>query len=108
MKKELKKYGFLAFMMVFLLGVGFSFLEGNTAVNLLAMSFFGLLCSGVLLYALMKLNVMEFQAGSYWERLNQRIQGETQRTVVYILPVSNNARRQRNFSGNSDYYKRTA
>ena len=56
----------------------------------------------------MKLNVMEFQAGSYWERVNRKIQGETQSTVVYMLHVTDSAKGQRNFSGRSDYYKRTA
>ena len=108
MKKEIKKYGVLAFVMVLLLGVGFSLVEGNGTVNLLGMAFFCLLCSGVLLYALMKLNVMEFQAGSYWERVNRKIQGETQSTVVYMLHGTDSAKGQRNFSGRSDYYKRTA
>ena len=43
MKKEIKKYGVLAFVMVLLLGVGFSLVEGNGTVNLLGMAF-SLLC----------------------------------------------------------------
>ncbi len=77
MKKTDKKYVVMALCMcVFLVGT-LLLIEQQAGVSLFAASLFCLLCSGMLLFCLMKLNVMEFQEGSFWYRLNQAVNQST-------------------------------
>lgn len=80
MKKEQKKYGVLAFCMLLLLTGGLFYIESGATTRLAGFFVFCLICSAVLLYSLMKLNVMEFQPGSFWDRCNQRLNQPAKRT----------------------------
>lgn len=71
MKKTDKKYVIMALCMCFFLVGTLLMIEQQAGISLLAASLFCLVCSGILLFCLMKLNVMEFQQGTFWYRLNQ-------------------------------------
>ncbi len=73
MKKEQKKYGIMAAVMVLLIMGSLLWIEHRAEANVLGFFIFGFVCSVVLLFSLIKLNVMEFQPGSFWDRLSQRL-----------------------------------
>ncbi len=73
MKHEQKKYGIVAGLMVLLIMGSLLWIEHMAETNVLGFVLFGFVCSAVLLYSLIKLDVMEFQPGSFWDRLCQRI-----------------------------------
>lgn len=70
MKKAEKKYiGLAVLMCIFLIGM-LGLIEQKDGIHLLGAFFFCMICSGVLLFSLMKLNVMEFRQGTVWYRIN--------------------------------------
>ncbi len=60
-------------IMVMLLAGGLLWMEYRVEAHLLSFFLFSLTCSALLLFSLIKLDVMEFQAGSCWERVAQRL-----------------------------------
>ncbi len=76
-KYDTKRYGLLALMAGLFLFGGLLLLEHLPLVHLAANVVFCAVCAGLLLFALMKLNVMEFQPGSFWYRVNQYVNRET-------------------------------
>lgn len=73
MKKTDKKYAIMALCMCFFLVGTLILIEQQVGIHLFAAAVFCLACSGVLLFCLMKLDVMDFQQGTFWYRLNQAI-----------------------------------
>ncbi len=70
MKKTEKKYmGLAALMCIFIIGM-LGLIEQKEDIQLLGAFFFCMICSGILLFSLMKLNVMEFRQGTVWYRIN--------------------------------------
>lgn len=102
MKKTDKKYVMMALCMCFFLVGTLLMIEQQSGISLLAASLFCLVCSGILMFCLMKLNVMEFQQGSFWYRLNQvvnrsampkpRRKAVVQQQTYYILQQSTGQR----------------
>ena len=82
MKNSQKKYGIMAaFMLLFIMG-SLLWLEHMAEANVLGFFIFAFVCSAVLLFSLIKLNVMEFQPGSFWDWLSQRLnQSEGEQAV---------------------------
>lgn len=78
MRATKKTYKLLAGLMAALLFTGLLQVE-FFVVNLAYAAGFFLACGSVLLYSLMKLDVMEFQKGSSMERLNRRVNGTEKR-----------------------------
>ena len=75
-KRETGKYGILAICMLCLMTGSLLLVEQQSAVSLGGCLLFCLVCSAVLLYCLMKLDVMEFTPGSFWDRINRQVQQE--------------------------------
>ena len=75
-KRETGKYGILAICMLCFMTGSLLLVEQQSAVSLGGCLLFCLVCSAVLLYCLMKLDVMEFTPGSFWDRINRQVQQE--------------------------------
>lgn len=97
MRNERGRYGLMAAAMVALLLGGLLLVENMALVNLAGAVLFCMVCAAVLLYCLMKLDVMEFQPGSFWYQLNQRVNSGEQpaasgrlaaRSTVYAMIVN--------------------
>lgn len=73
MKREQRRYGILAMTMVLLLAGGLLWMEYKAEAHLLRYFLFSLTCSALLLFSLIKLDVMEFQTGSFWARVAQHL-----------------------------------
>ena len=91
------KYRLLAVMTGLFLFAGMLMIEHMALVQLTATVMFCAVCAGLLLYALMKLQVMEFQPGSFWYRLNLYVNRDTVeaasgrqavRSMVYAMIVN--------------------
>ncbi len=89
------KYGVLAMLMAAFLFGGLLLIEHMALVQLTMAVIFCILSGAMLLYALMKMNVMEFQPGSFWDHLNQYVNREEAsvrgrkavRSMVYAMIV---------------------
>lgn len=73
-KRETGKYGILAICMLCFMTGSLLLVEQQSAVSLGGCLLFCLVCSAVLLYCLMKLDVMEFTPGSFWDCINRQVQ----------------------------------
>lgn len=82
MKKTDKKYGLVALCMCFFLMGTVALLEQRADFPLLIALLFCCVCSGVLLFCLMKLNVMEFRENTFWYRINQKVNQELNANIV--------------------------
>ena len=95
-KKTNGKYGMLAMLMLVFLFGGFLLIEHMALVHLSLAVIFCAVSGAMLLYALMKMNVMEFQPGSFWARVNQYVNREEPavhskqavRNIVYAMIVN--------------------
>ncbi len=74
---ETKRYELLAIMAGLFLFGGFLLIEHLPLLHLAATVMFCIVCAGLLLFALMKMNVMEFQTGSFWDQLNVYVNRES-------------------------------
>ena len=82
MRQSKTMYGILAVMMVVGIIGTVAVLESVAAMSLFAGAVIVLICGAVLLYSLMKLEVMDFQEGSYWAKVNQRVNTPKQYTAA--------------------------
>lgn len=86
------KFGVLAMVMVIgMIGI-VAALDSIPTLGLLGMAVLFFACAVVLLFCLMKLEVMEFQKGSFWYEVNMQVNAPKQRAVVV---------RNRNYAGNA-------
>ena len=89
------KYGVLAVLMAAFFFGGLLMIEHMALVHLTLAVIFCTVSGAMLLYALMKMNVMEFQPGSFWYRVNQYVNREetavrgrqAARSTVYAMIV---------------------
>ena len=97
MRNETRKYGVMAAAMALLLLGGLLLIEHMALVNLAGAVLFCAVCAALLLFCLMKLDVMEFQPGSFWYRLQQRVNREPDgaaagrqaaRSTVYAMIIN--------------------
>ncbi len=89
MKQERRLYGLLAIVVSLFFFGGLLRME-QEHVNLVAALLFCIVCSILLLFALIKLRAMEFQPDSIWYRIEQIINREetpleTERSAVHNL-----------------------
>ncbi len=95
-KRTMGKYGVLAVLMAAFLFSGLFMIEHMALVHLTLAVIFCTVSGSMLLYALMKMNVMEFQPGSFWDHLNQYVNRENAavrgrkaaRSIVYAMIVN--------------------
>lgn len=73
MREHKMKYGILAMMMVLGMYASVAVMESIPTVGIVGMALVFLACSAVLLFCLMKLEVMDFAEGSVWYALNQQV-----------------------------------
>ena len=81
-RTEKNLYGMVAALMVLFMFGAMLFVEHLPMVNLLTAALFYLVCGSLLLFSLLKLDVMEFQPGSFWYQLNQRVNREETATAA--------------------------
>lgn len=82
MRENKTRYGVLAMIMVAgMIGV-VAALDSIPTLGLVGMAALFLACSAGLLFSLMKLEVMDFQKGSFWYELNQQVNAPKQRKAV--------------------------
>ncbi|MBQ3509262.1 MAG: hypothetical protein IJA90_04485 [Peptococcaceae bacterium] len=95
--REAGKYRLLALMTGLFLFGGLLLIEHMPMVQLAAAVLFCIVSAVCLLYALMKLQVMEFQPGSFWYRLNLYVNRNTSagtsgrqaaRSTVYAMIIN--------------------
>ena len=67
--------GLTILLLLYILGA-LSFVEYLSTVCLPMVFLFCLICGIILLFCLMKLDVMDFPSGSFWDRINQYINRE--------------------------------
>lgn len=82
MRENKTKYGVLAVLMVIGMIGAVTALDSIPALSLFGMAALFLVCSAALLFCLMKLEVMDFQEGSFWYELNQQVNAPKQRRAV--------------------------
>jgi len=90
MRENKTRYGVLAVMMIAGMIGAVAALESVPTLGLLGMAVLFLACSAVLLFCLMKLEVMDFQEGSFWYELNLQVNAPKQRRAVQRRYVSGN------------------
>lgn len=73
MKECNVKYGVLAVVMLIGMLYAIAVIESVPVLGLLGIAILFFSCSVVLLFCLMKLGVMDFQEGSVWYTINQKI-----------------------------------
>ena len=76
MRNETRKYGVMAATMVLFLIGGLLLIDHMALVNLAGAVLFCAVCAAFLLFCLMKMDVMEFQPGSFWYQQNRRVNRE--------------------------------
>ena len=82
MRTNKTKYGVLAVVMMIGRIGAISAMDAVSTLGLIGMTVLFLVCSAVLLFSLMKLEVMDFQEGSFWYELNLQVNAPKQRTAV--------------------------
>lgn len=82
MRENKTKYGVLAVVMMMGMIGAISAMDAMSAPGLIGLAVLFLACSAMLLFCLMKLEVMDFQEGSFWYELNLQVNAPKQRTVV--------------------------
>ncbi len=82
MREVKTKYGVVALMMVVVMIGVVAALDAVSTLGLFGMAVLFFASSAVLLYCLMKLEVMDFQEGSFWYALNQQVNAPKSRSVV--------------------------
>lgn len=90
------KYGALAVLMAAFFFGAMLMVEHMALIHLTLAVIFCAVSGAMLLYALMKMNVMEFQPGSFWHQLNQYVNREdtvvrgrqAARSIVYAMIVN--------------------
>lgn len=82
MREAKTKYGVVSvMMMVVMIGV-VAALDGVSTLGLFGMAVLFFTSSAVLLFCLMKLEVMDFREGSFWYALNQQVNAPKRSTAV--------------------------
>lgn len=82
MRANKTRYGVLAMVMVAGMIGAVAALDSIPTLGLFGMAMLFLGCSAGLLFSLMKLEVMDFQKGSFWYELNQQVNAPKQRKAV--------------------------
>mgnify|MGYP003307653871 CR=1 FL=1 len=82
MRENKTKYGVLAMMMMVGMIAAVSALDGVSASGIIGVAAVFLVCGAVLLFCLMKLEVMDFQEGSFWYAVNLQVNAPKQRSTA--------------------------
>ncbi len=90
MRESKTRYGVLAMIMVAGMIGAVAALDSMATLGLAGMAVLFFVCSAGLLFCLMKLEVMDFQKGSFWYELNQQVNAPKQRKAVQRRYVSTN------------------
>lgn len=93
MRENKTRYGLLAVLMLAGMIGAVAALDSIPTLGLAGMVILFLVCSAVLLLCLMKLEVMDFQKGSFWYELNMQVNAPKQRTVQRRYVSANTAAR---------------
>ena len=89
MREQKTRYGVLAMVMVAgMIGI-VAALDSIPTLGLFGMAVLFVACSAVLLFCLMKLEVMDFQKGTFWYEVNQQVNAPKYRTAVQRRYTSN-------------------
>ncbi|MBQ2369361.1 MAG: hypothetical protein II301_04495 [Peptococcaceae bacterium] len=82
MREQKTRYGVLAMVMVAGMIGAVAALDSIPTLGLFGMVVLFLACSAGLLFCLMKLEVMEFQKGTFWYELSMQVNAPKHRTGV--------------------------
>ncbi len=82
MRDQKTRYGVLAMVMVLGMIGAVAALDSIPTLGVVSMVVLFLACSAGLLFCLMKLEVMQFQKGTFWYELNQQVNAPKYRTAV--------------------------
>ena len=82
MREQKTRYGVLAMVMIAGMIGAVAALDSIPTLGLLGMVVLFLACSTGLLFCLMKLDVMDFQKGTFWYELSQQVNAPKYRTAA--------------------------
>ena len=91
MREQKTRYGVLAIVMIAGMIGAVAALDSIPTLGLLGMVVLFLVCSAGLLFCLMKLEVMDFQKGTFWYELSRQVNAPKYRTAAQRRYTSANS-----------------